>query len=74
MHTKPTPDEFAISDAGITHAPTGYGFTPYPGNPSSGTERKGRLGSVLSDGRDYRPHEVKEMAKRLWATYCQNKK
>jgi hypothetical protein len=66
----PTPvrqDQFEISPKGITHKPTGASFTPYPGEPSSGTMNLGQLGSVLPNGDDYRPHEVQAMMRQLWA-------
>ena len=43
-------------------------------DPTSGTVNKGRLGDKLPSGEDYRPHEVEEMARRLWLAYCQRKK
>jgi len=54
---------------GITHKPTGASFTPYPGEPGSGNANDGQLGNVLPNGDDYRPHEVKEMMRQLWADY-----
>jgi hypothetical protein len=69
-----TREQFDISDEGVTHKPTGYSFTPYPGDPTSGTVNKGRLGDKLKSGEDYRPHEVEEMARRLWLEYCARKK
>jgi hypothetical protein len=66
-------EQFEIDDYGITHKPTGYNFTPYPGDPTSGTVNKGRLGDKLETGEDFRPHEVEEMAWRLWVQYCQTR-
>ena len=37
-------EQYEITDRGITHTPTGYSFTPYPGNSTSGTVKMGRLG------------------------------
>jgi hypothetical protein len=48
--------------------------TPYPGEPTSGTVNKGRLGDKLPDGEDYRPHEVEEISRRLWLAHCAGKK
>ena len=64
------PEQFQVNDQGITHKPTGYNFTPHPGNPTSGVVNKGQLGDVLPSGEDYRPHEVEEMARQLWHAYC----
>ena len=61
--------QFELSDHGITHTPTGYTFTAYPGDPSSGTVNRGRLGDTLQSGEDYRPYEVEAMARELWADY-----
>jgi hypothetical protein len=66
-------EQYEITDRGITHTPTGYSFTPYPGNPTSGTVKMGRLGEKLSSGEGYRPHEVEDMAKRLWAEYAKQR-
>ena len=59
-------EQFEISDKGIRHKPTGYSFTPYPGDPTSGTVNEAMLGSVLPNGEHYRPDDVEEMARRLW--------
>jgi hypothetical protein len=69
-----TRDQFEISEKGITHKPTGWNFTPYPGNPTDGTIRKGQLGNKLPAGEDYRPHEVEEMARRLWLEHLAKKR
>lgn len=69
-----TREQFEVSDEGITHKPTGYSFTPYPGDPNSGTVNKGRLGDKLETGEDYRPQEVEEMARRLWLEHCAGKR
>ena len=36
-----TREQFDIDDEGITHKPTGYNFTPYPGSPTDGVVNKG---------------------------------
>ena len=64
--TRCRPEEFEITAEGITHKPTGYSFRAHLGQPTSATENEGHLGSVLKDGRDYQPNEVKEMARELW--------
>lgn len=64
-----TPDQFEISDAGIEHKPTGYKFTPHPGNPLSGNAWQAQLGNKLASGDDYRPDEVKAMMQDLWAKH-----
>ena len=33
---------------------------------SSGHKTYGRLGNVLPNGEDYRPHEVEKMMRKLW--------
>lgn len=68
------PDQFKISDEGITHKPTGCTFTPHPGQPLSGNMRLGQLGNKLASGEDYRPDQVKEMMNDLWAKHCAAKK
>jgi hypothetical protein len=69
-----TRGQFKITDAGITHEPTGYSFTPYPGSPFDGTVNEGQLGYRLPSGEDYRPADVHERAVRLWAEYVKEKK
>lgn len=73
MSTRVTPDQFEITDKGITHKPTGCTFTPHPGQPLSGNMRLGQLGNKLPSGEDYRPHEVKAMMNELWAEHCARK-
>ena len=68
------PDQFDISDARITHKPTGCTFTPHPGNPLSGNMRLGQLGNKLASGEDYRPDQVQEMMNKLWAKHLASKK
>jgi hypothetical protein len=34
----------------------------------------GRLGDKLETGEDFRPHEVEDMARRLWARHLDEKK
>ena len=70
MSTRVTPDQFEISDQGITHKPMGCTFTPYPGQPQSGNMRLGQLGNKLPSGDDYRPDEVQAMMKDPWAKHC----
>ena len=67
--TKVTRDQFEISDTGIEHKPTGYSFTPHPGNPHSGNIRMGHHGSKLPSGEDYPPSEVETMMRKLWAEH-----
>jgi hypothetical protein len=63
------PDQFEITEKGITHKPTGCTFTPYPGNPTLGNVLDGQLGSKLQSGEDYRPEDVKTMMRQLWAKH-----
>jgi hypothetical protein len=44
-------------------------FTPYPGDPLSGTTRLGSLGNNHSTGRGYDPDDVQRMMRELWAEY-----
>lgn len=69
MSTPVRQDQFKISPDGITHTPTGAGFTPNPGNPHSGNMRLGQLGNVLANGDDHRPDQVNAMMQQLWAEY-----
>jgi hypothetical protein len=62
-------DQFEISPKGITHKPTGATYTPHSGAPYSGTINLSQLGNVLTNGSDYRPHEVQAMMEQLWAEY-----
>ncbi|GLR87988.1 hypothetical protein [Bradyrhizobium iriomotense] len=62
-------DQFEVSPKGITHKPSGATYTPHPGAPFSGTINLSQLGDVLTNGDDYRPHEVQTMMERLWAEY-----
>jgi hypothetical protein len=64
-------DQFEISARGIIHGPTGANFTPHPGSPHSGVMNLSKLGDVLPNGDDYRPHEVEGMMQRLWAEYVE---
>ena len=67
-------DQFEIDDNGITHKPTGWKFTPYPGDPTHGTVIEGRAGQKLETGEDYGRYEVREMAQSLWLKYLRDRK
>jgi len=69
MSTRPNPDEFEILENGIRHKPTGYTATCHAGSRLFAQEDDGRLGEKLPDGKDYGPHEVREMARQLWAEH-----
>jgi hypothetical protein len=60
-------DQFKISPKGITHTPTGLTYTP--GAPHSGITNLDHLGNVLSNGEDYRAHEVQAMMELFRADY-----
>jgi hypothetical protein len=62
-------DQFSISPQGIVHKPTDAAFTPDPGDPYSGIERKGRLASETSNGSEFRSDDVLRMMRELWAEY-----
>jgi hypothetical protein len=48
---------------------SGAKYSPHPGAPHSGSVNPSRLGNVLPNGEDYRPHEVETMMAQLWAEY-----
>jgi hypothetical protein len=62
-------DQFQISPKGITHAPTGATYTPYPGAPQFGNIELSQLGNVLPNGEDYQARDVQMMMEQLWAEY-----
>ena len=62
-------DQFEVSRKGITHKPTGATYIPNSGAPYSGIMNLRQLGNVLTNGKDYRPHEVQTMMEQLWAEY-----
>jgi hypothetical protein len=62
-------DQFNISPQGIVHKPTDAAFTPDPGDPYSGIDRMGRLGSETSNGSEFRSDDVLRMMRELWAEY-----
>jgi hypothetical protein len=68
------PEQFEITETGITHKPTGCTFTSHPGSPWSGTMRLGQLGNKLPSGEDYRPDDVKTMMQQLWKKHCDSKR
>ena len=74
MTTTPVkPEQFEITEEGITHKPTGCTFTSHPGNPLSGSMRHGQFGNKLQSGEDYRPEEVTTMMQQLWVKHCATK-
>jgi hypothetical protein len=62
-------EQFEIDDSGITHKPTSWRFTAYQDSPTDG-----RLGDKLETGEDFRPNEVEELARRLWARHLEARK
>jgi len=62
-------DQFNITPHGIVHKPTDAGFTPHPGDPFSGIERLGQLGSKSPNGSSFSAEDVHKMMHRLWAEY-----
>jgi hypothetical protein len=62
-------DQFNISPQGIVHKPTDAAFTPYPGDPRSGTIRLGTLNTANPNGSDYSREDVQRMMRELWAEY-----
>ena len=67
-------EQFEIRDNSITHKPTGWRFTAYQDSPTDGTVIRGRLGNKLEAEEDFRPHEVEEMARRLWTRHLEARK
>jgi len=63
----PTPDEFEIRENEVIHKPTNATWTAYPESAEPVWYRQSALGSVLSNGDDYREDEVAAMARRLLA-------
>jgi hypothetical protein len=62
-------DQFNITPHGIVHKPTDAGFTPHPGDPFSGIERLGQLGSKSPNGSNFSAEDVHKMMRQLWAEY-----
>jgi hypothetical protein len=62
-------DQFNISPQGIVHKPTDAAFTPYAGDPNSGTWRLGQLGQQLASGNHYDPKHVRRIMTELWVEY-----
>jgi hypothetical protein len=60
-------DQFSISARGIVHEPTAAAFTPYTGDPYSGTFRIGRLGHLNEIG--FNSDDVERIMRELWAEY-----
>jgi len=53
---------------------SGWRFSAYQDSPTDGTVIRGRLGDKLERGEDFRPHEIEEMARRLWAQHLEARK
>ena len=62
-------DQFSISPQGIVHKPTDAAFTPYPGDPYSGTERLGNLNNKHPNGHSFNKDDVLRMMRELWREY-----
>ena len=62
-------DQFNISPQGIVHKPTDAAFTPDPGDPYSGIDRWGPLGSETPNGSGFRSDDVLRMMRELWTEY-----
>jgi hypothetical protein len=60
-------DQFNITPQGIIHKPTDAAFTPFPGDPFSGTTRSGCR--VVANGEEYRLDEVQRIMRELWTEY-----
>jgi hypothetical protein len=62
-------DQFNITPQGIVHKPTEAAFIPDPGDPYSGIDRVGQLGSNTSNGSQFRSDDVLQMMRELWVEY-----
>jgi hypothetical protein len=62
-----TRDQFNITPQGIIHKPTDAAFTPFAGDPFSGTTRVGHRD--LGNGEQYRLDEVQRIMRELWTEY-----
>ena len=62
-------DQFNITPQGIVHKPTDAAFTPYPGDPYSGTTRLGQLGNKHPNVNSFRPDDVQRIMWELWTEY-----
>jgi hypothetical protein len=62
-------DQFNITPQGIVHNPTDAAFTPYPGDPNSGTMRMGQLGNNNPNGSGFSSEDVQRIMRELWADY-----
>ena len=62
-------DQFSITAQGIVHRPTGATFTPYSGDPFSGTERLGELNSKHPSENNFNTDDVRRMMRVLWFEY-----
>ena len=62
-------DQFNITPQGIVHKPTDAAFSPYPGDPYSGTTRLGQLGNKHPNGNGFRSEDVRRMMWELWTEY-----
>jgi hypothetical protein len=66
--TKVTRDQFKLEGDEVVHVPTGARWTAYPGIAEAHSERAAMLGSVLPNGDDYRPEDVRSIAKQILRT------
>ena len=71
--TAARPDQFEVTDKGVTHKPTGCTFTPYRSGARTGNMTLGQLGNKLAFGEQFRPSEVQAMMLQLWENYCAKK-
>ena len=72
--TKPSPEEFELSDAGLRHKPTDSTFIPYPGNPTVGSWRDGTQDNFKKAQKVYSFEEVRQMGNKLWGKFLSQKK
>ena len=62
-------DQFNITPQGIVHKPTDAAFTPYAGDPYSGTTRMGQLGNNPPNGSGFNSEDVQRIMRELWVDY-----
>ena len=61
----PSVDEFEVRGDEVIHGPTNARWTAYPGDPLPHLQNLGMLGSVMSDGDEYREDDVLRIALKL---------
>ena len=63
--TRVTADQFKLDRNEVVHIPTNARWTAYPGRPEPNLVSLGMIGSVLSNGDDYRREDVEPFALKM---------